>query len=136
MARPSKPAHALPAVLAALRAGCTRTAAAQAAGVDPGTVQRWACRETVQNQLEQAEAAAEVLHVAVIMRAAQAGSWKASAWWLERRRPAEWGSKQRIEVDVTGRIRQMAEVLGLDPDEAIAEAERILQEMRRRGYSR
>jgi len=39
-------------------------------------------------------------------------------------------------VDIHGRIREMAEVMGLDPDEAVAEAERIVQEMRRRGYSR
>ena len=135
MARPSKQPHALPAILAALRHGATRAAAAQAARVDPTTVQRWAHCKTTQNQLAQAEAEAELFHVGVIRRAAEAGSWKASAWWLERRHPREWGRRLDVQVDVQGRIRHMAEAMGLDPDEAVREAEAILQEMRRRGYS-
>src|SRR5688572_26560519 len=99
MARPSKQPHALPVVLEALRTGATRTAACAAAGVTPRALQMWAREETTQNQLTQAEAEAEIYMVSVIMKAAEAGSWKAAAWWLEHRRPNEWGSRQHIQVD-------------------------------------
>src|SRR5688572_2082631 len=108
MARPSKQPHALPVVLKALRTGATRTAACAAAGVTPPTLQRWAREETTQNQLTQAEAEAEIYMVSVIMKAADAGSWKAAAWWLEHRRPAEWGARQRLEIDFHQRAEAIA----------------------------
>jgi hypothetical protein len=43
---------------------------------------------------------------------------------LERRRPDDFGKRDRVEV--TFDFRREAERLGLDPDQAIAEAERIL----------
>jgi len=43
--------------------------------------------------VKKAEADAIVRHVANIAKAAQDGQWQASAWWLERRYPAEYGRR-------------------------------------------
>ena len=42
-----------------------------------------------------AEATAEVRNVTTIMQAVADGEWKAAAWWLSRRRKADWA--ERIE---------------------------------------
>jgi hypothetical protein len=100
MARPSKLTTATTAsVCAALRAGTTRAAAARAGGVDYSTFARWLPRHRdFREAVEQAEAEAQRQHEAIIVQAASGGNWQASAWWLERRRPADYGRK----VDVGG----------------------------------
>lgn len=49
-------------------------------------------------RMEKAEAEAIDKHLKVIMRAALRGNWYASAWWLERRHPEDWG---RYRVDLS-----------------------------------
>ena len=132
MARPSKQPHVLPAILEALRTGATRAAACAVAGVTPRTLQRWQGDETRQNTLAQAEAEAEVYMVGVIRKAAEAGSWKAAAYWLERRRPDEWGKREHLKVDIEQRVTELATELGLDPAEVLAEAQRLLDATKRR----
>ncbi len=46
--------------------------------------------------LYQAQAQAETWHIANIRNHAE-GDWKASAWWLERVRPASFGKQSRVE---------------------------------------
>jgi hypothetical protein len=78
-------------VLEAIRAGATRRAAAGHAGVSPDTLERWQRRYAgFADSLTRAEDDIEVRTVALIQQAAQT-DWKASAWWLERRRPRDYG---------------------------------------------
>jgi hypothetical protein len=119
-------------VVDALAAGNTRGAASAYAGISQKTFERWRKRyvefdEAVKN----AEARAEVGHVANIAQAARSGNWTASAWWLERRRHEDWGRKDRLEIIQS--VRELARANGKDEDAAVAEAEAILKEIRGAG---
>jgi len=97
MPRPSKLTKTAQDTLrAALEAGNTRAAAAQAAGIAPDTLRTWMRQgeqqatgrhRTLARTVEQAEAQAESEAVAEIRAAWKRGEWRAAAWWLERRRP-------------------------------------------------
>lgn len=82
-----------------LRTGNTRTAASEAAGISRTTFYRW-LEENVAfcDAVKKAEATAEVGHVQCVANAAMKGSWQASAWWLERRRPRNWREIKSIDV--------------------------------------
>lgn len=113
-------------ILDALRAGSTRKTACAHAAVEQHTFQRWVLRFAHFAQaVEKAEADAQLRHEAVIAKAAQDGTWQASAWWLERRRPEDYGRRERLEVTVRQRAEQLGAELGLDPAALVAEAERI-----------
>ncbi|MDD2862422.1 MAG: hypothetical protein PHI71_15350 [Acidiphilium sp.] len=50
------------------------------------------------NKIEQAKVKIEEEMVSIVRKAAFSGEWRAAAFWLERRRAADWGSKQSLEV--------------------------------------
>lgn len=132
MARPSKFTEACrEAILTALRAGNTRTAAAAYARIDRSTFKLWLQRyPTFLADVEKAEADAEVAMVANIRKAVNDGTWTAAAWWLERRRHEDWGRKDRLEL--VNAVRVLAQQDGLteqETAEAVAEAERYLKEL-------
>ena len=86
----------------ALRAGNTRAAAADYAGIGERTLYRWIRRGEDEGNgeywrlwqaVKKAEADAEVRNVAIIQQAAKK-TWQAAAWWLERRRPSRWALRQ------------------------------------------
>lgn len=113
----------------ALAAGNTRGAASAYGGINQGTFENWMRRHAEFSEaVKDAEARAEVSHVANIAQAARSGVWTASAWWLERRRHQDWGRKDKLEIIRT--VAEMAEAAGADTSEAVAEAERYLQEIR------
>lgn len=106
-------------LLKALRYGNYMDAACAAAGVGVTTVYRWinegqdeaqriaageqpnphkATYVEILEGIEKARGEAEARNVAVIQKAAQDGTWQASAWWLERSRPQKWGRFTRTEV--------------------------------------
>jgi hypothetical protein len=90
--RPTKRTpHLEAALLQALRAGNTREAACHYAGIDLHTLSRWMRFATFATAIEKAETDAEVRFVAQIAKAAQDGTWQAAVWWLERRRPLDYG---------------------------------------------
>lgn len=129
MARPSKRTPEVEAaILAALEIGNTRTDSAMAAGVHPSTLERWTRRYAgFRSDVERAEAKARMRMVGIIAVASQT-TWQAAAWYLERRNPAEWGRRERLEVSIDARQeaeRLARELGGVSADEILAEAERI-----------
>jgi hypothetical protein len=85
--------------LEALRLGNTRRSAAAYAGVSHDTFADWKNKdEAFALACRQAEVEGEMWHVANIRRVAELEKqWTASAWWLERRNPHEWGKREKIE---------------------------------------
>lgn len=82
----------------ALRAGNTRTAAAQYAGISYDVFKRWHDDSAdFRGAIERAESEAEIRNVALIQKAASNGTWTAAAWWLERRRPEAYARRERVE---------------------------------------
>ena len=113
--------------LAALRIGCTRRAAAGAAGVSAQTFYRWLDDVTFRDEVEKAEAQAEAAYTSVVQRAT-VDSWQAAAWWLERRKHEDYGKRDRVDVSMD--VRRAVESLTSDPAEieaAVAEAERLVR---------
>lgn len=49
-------------------------------------------------RIEAAQVKIEQGMVDIVRKAAFSGEWRAAAFWLERRRAADWGSKQSLEV--------------------------------------
>jgi len=101
MARPriALTAEIKQSILDAVRDGCTRHDAAAAASVSESTLYRWlrAGRKATRGMyaefvtaVKKAEAEAVNRNVRIITKAAET-AWQAAAWWLERRRPRDFG---------------------------------------------
>lgn len=114
------------ALLHALENGCTREAAAGAAGISRATLWRWmTADETLRDEVEKAEDKAEARFTAAVVHAVPT-TWQAAAWWLERRRWQQYGRHERIEVDLRREAERLASELdGVTADQLIAEAEAI-----------
>ena len=56
--------------------------------------------------------------------------WQADAWHLERKTSERWGRKDRVDLQLTieRAAKQIAEELGMTPEEILAEAEAYLRE--------
>jgi len=122
-------------IVEAIRLGNTREAAAAYARVGERTLYRWLakgqqarngskCRQLWQD-VKEAENEAELTSVAII-RAAAEKQWTAAAWWLERRRPDQWGRKENLDITIRREAERIAKETGLGIEEIIAEAERML----------
>lgn len=109
----------------------TKHAAAGAAGISRVTLWRMIQSDaTFRNAVEMAEDVAEARKTVVVTRAADEGNWTAAAWWLERRRTEQYGKRIAVDVSMRDEVTRLAAELGIDVDEAIAEAERVLAEAR------
>ena len=87
------------AILNALRVGNTRRAAAAAAEISEDTLARWQHADAVfRGAVEKAEADAEQRFLGNVAKAAQDGTWTAAAWWLERRRHADYRKREGVEL--------------------------------------
>lgn len=122
-------------VCEALRAGNTRRASALYAGISEQTFYEWVARGRGTNgrettplhasfleAVEKAEAEAEVQAVAIVKLAAQT-QWTAGAWWLERKRPADWARAERTFVergDEDGGKVARSDVIDLTPEQIAA----------------
>jgi hypothetical protein len=121
MARPTKFSdRRMGIVCSALRDGCTRSAAAGAAGVHYDTFLEWTKEfSEFSEAVMRAEAEAEKTCTVAILKAAKGtktepGDWRAAESWLKRRRRKEWGDNVAVTAD-----RRAAELLAeLFPDDA------------------
>jgi transposase len=130
MGRPRKLTPALEAaLLRMIRDGVSRAGAARAAGIEWPTFESWTRRfASFSSAVTRAEGASEAALVRAIRRQAPT-DWRAALALLERRFPDTWGRRDRVDIELY--VRTRARELGLDPDEALAEAERVLGEGRR-----
>lgn len=119
------------AILRALRAGCTRRAASAMGGIHHSTFYEWINHDpTLADAVEKAENEAEAYFTSVVTRATQdPKTWTAAAWWLERRKFADYARRERVDmtIDLRKEAERVAEELGLDPAEVLAEAEAIMR---------
>jgi transposase len=94
----------------AIALGCSKTIAARLAGIDRATLWRWTEQGEADldqekdsvycnlcNGLKKAEAAFQAYALTVIHDAAPQ-NWQAAAWLLERKRPEEWGRRDRVQT--------------------------------------
>ena len=116
-------------------AGNYMETAAQASGINKGTLYRWLERANdptapeiyrdFRDAVENARAAAEARNVLRIQQAADNGTWQAAAWFLERSGWQRWGRRTmvtgdqgeaiKVQIDHRDSLRKM---LGLDEDDA------------------
>ena len=103
--RPSKyRPDTVAAIIAAVEGGATYRHAAASVGVSERTLHDWQVRHPQFSQaLKTAEAMACMAAVGTIRRAAEAGTWQAAAWYLERRYPAEYG-RRAVTVDASVQV--------------------------------
>ena len=88
-------------ILDALSNGQTRRVAAACGGVSDDTLRRWIIADTqLSMRVSAAESQAEMALVTCIRNAA-GHDWRAAAWLLERRDPANWSLRQQLAVHAT-----------------------------------
>jgi hypothetical protein len=136
---PGRPAKFTPAVqerlLTVIRLGAYRNAACDFAGITPETLRIWLRRGEAEGAgpywefctaLKQAEAAACIKALGTI-RLAMEQNWQAAAWFLERKRPQEWGRRERHEHTGKdgGPIRTQVRLGDLPPHERRARLDAI-----------
>src|SRR5215204_2993632 len=129
MARPSKyTPERVERLLQAIRIGAPIKMACSYAGIDHGTFLNWRERYSeFSAAIKEAEGIAVVGWLAKIEKAASDGNWQAAAWKLERRYPEDFGRRDRVELDVRHIAERVAADQGLDVDELLAEAERLIK---------
>lgn len=110
MGRPTKlDAKVADTIITAVRAGSYLETAAALAGIDKATLFRW-LKEGARrgegpltefcNAVQKAMADAELCDLTVITKAAEAGTWQAAAWRLERKHPDRYALPRRMTVEV------------------------------------
>lgn len=113
MARPTKlTPEVRDKIVKAISAGAYATVAAKAAGIGESTYFRWLEEATKENakpelvefreSVKEAEAQAEIANIALIRTAAQAGTWQAAAWYLERKHAERWGRTTKLQAELSG----------------------------------
>jgi len=124
-------------LLTVIRLGAYRNAACDFAGIAPETLRIWLRRGEAEaagpyrefyKALKEAEAAACIKALGTI-RIAMEQNWQAAAWFLERKRPKEWGRRERHEHTGKdgGPIRTQVRLGDLPPDERRARLDAIAQ---------
>jgi len=105
----------------ALRAGNTRKASYEYAGIDDATFFRWMLSNaSFASAIKKAEADAEVSAVAIIKKA-MPETWQAAAWWLERRKPDDYGRNLALRADKEV-ARIIAELFAENAGDGLGEA--------------
>ena len=116
MGRPTKfDTEVADRICEAISLGNTWNLAARAGGVDPKTLREWKARGRAGEEpygpfllrLKKAEAEATNEALRVIRDAAQAGTWQAAAWLLERRHPRSFG-RSHVRADITAKVESLS----------------------------
>lgn len=119
-------------ILRYLRAGYTRAAAAGSAGVHRSTFFDWMAKDPeFAEQVEIAEEAAHGIYANRLAAQARAGSVRATAFWLERRRPDSW--RERREVEFV--LPEQAALGSVDDGDDYSRVQALLDEADRRAAS-
>jgi len=105
----------------ALRKGNTRRASCASAGISDETLANWA-KDSLDflDALTRAENLAEIGYLDVIQESSLNGDWKAAAWWLERRRKAEYSSRTEVTGADGGALKVETTAAELTDDELAA----------------
>jgi hypothetical protein len=95
-----------------IKLGNNNKTAAALAGLGEATFYKYLAKSEEENpepefvefreSIERARAEAEARAVATIRKAGIDGKWQASAWWLERKNPDEWGATSKVKQEITG----------------------------------
>lgn len=86
-------------ILQALKAGNTRKAAYDYAGVGHDAFYRWLEEDrNFSESVSEAEATAEITCATTILNAARKGDWRAADTWLAKRRREDWRQVDRHEL--------------------------------------
>ena len=114
-------------ILKVIAEGQRRDVAAHLAGLHVGTFYEWqAADPEFREQIKAAEAKAESSMVAVVMQSSFT-TWQAAAWWLERRKPEEYGRQDRTPVldreTIQRIVAEMRAESGMSEEEAQAAVE-------------
>lgn len=102
------------------KGGANNADISAAVGVNPSTLSQWINHPKSKNQtalskaLKKAEADYKNALLAIIARDAKERDWKAAAWLLERKYPAEY-AKRSAFVDSDGKDAAPVVVLGIEP---------------------
>ena len=116
-------------IVNAIRQGNYRHVAAQWAGIGSTTFKRWMSLGKVQRRgphasfraaVLEAEQAAEIMAVSLIMKAAKI-DWRAALAFLERKFPERWGRRDHHQVDANVRT-----TVKVNPDDAVEELRLLL----------
>jgi hypothetical protein len=96
-----------------LKEGLTQTIIAEMAGITRETLREWReAHPPVSGIFARAEAEFAAKALGRITAAIDEGDWRASAWFLERRRPAEFARTQVVEGEVGLNWAELVAALG------------------------
>jgi hypothetical protein len=105
-----------------LSLGNTRTTSVTCAGVSMPTFHTWMHEfPEFSDAIKRAEEQA-VEHYVNVIHAASGQTWQAAAWYLERRRPADFSKQDKVDITTNGK-----DINGMSMEEMVAELERIKQ---------
>ena len=105
-----------------LSQGNTRTTAAICAGISKETFYQYLNEfPDFSDAIKRAEEQA-VEHYVNVIHAASGQTWQAAAWYLERRRPADFSKQDKVDITTNGK-----DLNGMSIEEMLAELERIKQ---------
>ena len=124
---PEPTPEAVQVIAEGLATGMPRKHAAALVGLELPELHQWCL---LQPEITKALSRAEAKFVAsLVVRIGQTNRWQAAAWLLERLHSDEFGEKETLTVkinEVLAEARTMAKSAGLDEDEVVAEARRLL----------